>query len=152
MVDDIAEVNLQLHLGKAAYLGFQTSNNSSHRPNNAAEGDNITPKNRNLLYRSGHLFREDIFLNLTKTLGWSEYIANTVEKGKPIEAAADYAISPVKVFDQIISNPDEAVKYMPVIGRMYYQWFGGGIEKDQERLAKKEYGEAMEEYRTEDVE
>lgn len=83
---------------------------------------------------------EDIPKNLIKTLGWSEYTQSQLEKGKVSEAAIDFITPPVNIFDKIIQDPEKAVQFMPIVGRLYYNWFGGGIEEWQEKQEKKEGG------------
>ncbi len=81
----------------------------------------------------------DVPLNLLKTLGWSEYTQNKIAEGKPVQATIDLVTPPVKIFDDVMSNPEDAVKYIPIAGRFYHNWFMGGLEEWQEKQGKSSF-------------
>jgi len=88
----------------------------------------------------------DIIENTVKTFGWSEYMANQIAEGKPVEAGLGFAFSPVGIFDQLLSGDlDNAMRLMPVFGKLYYQWMLGGVEKDIEKAFDKEYEDLADE-------
>ena len=44
LVNRIAEVNGQVHLGETPNLGFQTADNCPHGPDDAAKGNDVAPE------------------------------------------------------------------------------------------------------------
>jgi len=81
----------------------------------------------------------DIGVNLFKTFGWSEYVLNKFKSGQVAQGALDIVIPPFNMFDKVWQTEtwggekeydvDKALQYMPVGGKMWYYWFGGGLEK-----------------------
>jgi hypothetical protein len=87
----------------------------------------------------------DIGENFFKTFGYSEYILNKVKDKKPVEAAGDVILPPFKMFDKILQADEKAIQYMPLGGKLWYYWFGGGLEDFEKREQDKEYREMYEE-------
>jgi len=89
--------------------------------------------------------------NLWKVMGSNEYVVDLVKKGKTQEALYATVLPPMAPFafqaSSDIINPDkdwsdiagwQTMNYVPVVGRFAYNWFGGGAERYNERLKKKE--------------
>lgn len=88
---------------------------------------------------------EDIPLNFLKTFAWSEYTQNKLEKGKPVEVLYDLVLPPYKIVDKLLSSDeDDFLQFAPVVGKFYYQWFAGGIEKEMAKKEKEEKKKAKE--------
>lgn len=88
---------------------------------------------------------EDIGLNLFKTFGYSEYLLNKVKDGNPVEATYDVVLPPFKMFDKILQMDEKSTQYMPLAGKLWYYWFGGGLEDFEERKAQQKYRKQTEE-------
>jgi hypothetical protein len=89
----------------------------------------------------------DIGTNFTKTFGWSDYVLDNVKRGRPIQAAVDTFAPPFEIFDKLIAIDIEkgtiemkpgAEQFIPPFGKLYYYWYGGGLEKQLAREAKAE--------------
>ena len=86
----------------------------------------------------------DIPLNALKTFGWSQYTLDKIKQGKPLEAVADVAAPPYKMFDTILRQDPAALQYLPVVGRVYYarDWFDlldeSGSDKANRKLEREE--------------
>lgn len=80
----------------------------------------------------------DIGENFLKMFGTGEYMRNKVIEGKPVEALMGITVPPFQMFDDILQMDAEAIKYMPIAGKVWYMWFGGGLEKAAEKKEQKE--------------
>lgn len=80
----------------------------------------------------------DIAGNMLKTFGWSQYVADKVKQGKPLEAVRDVALPPYKMWDDIVRRDPKAVQYFPVGGKLFYSHAMGGAEKADKAEAKAE--------------
>jgi len=83
----------------------------------------------------------DIGINLLKTFGWSEYVGNKLKEGKIAEAAFDTVLPPFEVFDKILQGDAKAMQYMPLAGKLWYYWLGGGLEEFETKQLNKELEE-----------
>ncbi len=79
----------------------------------------------------------DIATNFIKTFGWSEYTSTKAGRARLVEIGIDYTIGPLKTFDKIMQLDPKALRYMPVYGRLYYEWFGGGMEEYAKKQRQK---------------
>jgi len=78
----------------------------------------------------------DIWMNILKTFGWSEYaIDKATKQGKPLEAIAGAVVPPYRMMDDILRLDPKAVTYIPVIGRMWEARVMGGGQKQEDRKA-----------------
>lgn len=92
-------------------------------------------------------------LNTFKLVGASEYIVDKIRQGKWGQAAGAAAIvaPPLNIIDSTMTSlfktleegevDDTFVKELPLFGRIWYYWFGGGLEKINEKRLKKIVGE-----------
>lgn len=89
------------------------------------------------------LTMENVALNLIKNFGLSDWTLRNIEQGK----LADAIVPAVSVFGagaqdvtDLVQGDGKAkmVRHIPVIGDLWYQWFGGGIEAAAEFERKKE--------------
>lgn len=85
----------------------------------------------------------DVPLNFIKTLGWSEYTQNKLAQGNVSGAIVDFVTPPINIFDKIMQDPEAGMQFMPIVGRLYYNWFGGGIEAWNEKHGEANAGGAM---------
>jgi hypothetical protein len=93
----------------------------------------------------------DIGENFLKMFAYNEYVGAQLKEGKVFKTAADMVTPPWQMFDDIAGSikknmtEEEAdyawTKYMPVWGRLWYQLYGGGLEKFEEKKEAKEYKE-----------
>ena len=82
---------------------------------------------------------------------YNEYLGENLKEGKFFEAATDIITPPWQMFDKIVQSvienatEDEAdyawTQYMPVWGRLWYQLYGGGLEKFEEKQEREELKE-----------
>ena len=94
---------------------------------------------------------DDIPKNLLKTFGYSDYVLSTAAGGSPVKAGFDIVVPPYDLFDRVwpfqfseedgmeFKDPEKlekAIANIPAAGKMYYLWFGGGLEKLEERREK----------------
>jgi len=103
----------------------------------------------------------DIATNFFKMFAMSEYLVNKMADGEVLEAGGSILLPPFGMFEEFLraglkefeaeedkdlfEDPNtEWTRYMPIFGRMYYMWFGGGIEKAAEKRDNEEW-EAMDE-------
>lgn len=89
---------------------------------------------------------DDAVENFFKVFGWSEFQTERIKEGKVGETLVDLVAPPIDIFDSIKENPKELVKAMPIIGKLYYNWFMGGIEEEQEKLIKRKEKEFLKDY------
>jgi len=69
----------------------------------------------------------DIMENVLKTFGWSEYVRDKAKK-EPTKAIINSVLPPFQMMDQILTTDPKAVQYIPIIGKLYYNWELGGKE------------------------
>jgi hypothetical protein len=92
-------------------------------------------------------FDDNFVKNLYKVAGTSDYVVNMAQRGD-LRGAAYATIAPPilpmseQIYKDIIGEKElsewKSFQYVPVVGRMYHQWFGGGLEAYNERQAKEE--------------
>lgn len=105
----------------------------------------------------------DVPLNVLKTFGFSEYVLNNLAQGKVWETVGGMAAPPFKIFDEVLKDSIAQIKYstsddlfpkepkwksvtnIPLIGKLYYNWFMGGAEEANEKKQKKDTQRAREE-------
>jgi len=83
----------------------------------------------------------EIGMNLFKTFGWSSYTLDQIKQGNYTEAATDQMLPPYEIFDKIASGDPRMV---PLVGQIWYQWFGGGIEEYAAKQRKAKLDKARE--------
>lgn len=77
--------------------------------------------------------------NVLKTFGWGEYTRDKMEKD-PVSGALGSLAPPWSIMDDVLTADPKAVRYIPIIGDLYYNWEMGGREETElraERKAKK---------------
>lgn len=79
----------------------------------------------------------DVAENILKTFGFGEYVRDKIKQGKPVEALLGTIVPPYKMMDEIIRRDPKAVQYIPIIGKLYYNWELGGREEAEMRDARK---------------
>ena len=79
----------------------------------------------------------DVLENVLKTFGWSEYTRAKAAQGRPIEAAIGAIAPPYRMMDDAIRMDAKAVQYIPLVGKLYYNWELGGKEEAEIRAASK---------------
>jgi hypothetical protein len=93
----------------------------------------------------------DIPMNVLKTFGWSQYVTDKVKRGALGEALGDIILPPYKMFDtmfkesiQELDGDDETVskgksiKYLPLIGKILYNYGYGGKDDELDKRSKVE--------------
>jgi len=80
----------------------------------------------------------DVWDNALKTYGWSSYVQDKVQAGKPAEAVAGLVAPPYKVMDTLIQQDPRAVSYLPWFGKTIYHRGMGGAEKVEESRKRRE--------------
>lgn len=98
-----------------------------------------------LMGRNPHFEAGDVLENVLKTFAWSEFTRDKVAKGKPVEAILNAFMPPYQMIDEIIRRDPKAVRYIPILGKLYYEWELGGREAAEIRQAKKSGAELSEE-------
>lgn len=107
-----------------------------------------------LLGRGGNpedIIKDNYIENLFKTFGSSQYVMdNYVSKGKLIPAIGEMIAPPLDWIDAIgtdiykalkgefVGEDSKAMAQVPYVGRIWYNFFGGGMEKAIEDRAKQE--------------
>lgn len=85
---------------------------------------------------------DDLWLNVFKTFGWSEYVLDKARGGEPVEAALGTMVPPYSIVDKIWRDNEKALQYIPLPGlkEYYYREMGGAerYEKSRERLKKRQ--------------
>lgn len=66
--------------------------------------------------------------NVIQTFGVNRYAADRLAQGKVVDTARDVVTPPWKVLEDIGAGRPEAVRYAPLVGRVYYDRFMGGNE------------------------
>jgi len=97
---------------------------------------------------------EDVWENIFKTFGWSSYVLDKAEQGKPIQAALGTLAPPIGVADDVLGTsqklasgepmktPDyKGVQHIPVVGRLAYNRALGGAEYSDAKRRKREKAE-----------
>jgi hypothetical protein len=83
----------------------------------------------------------DIPENVFKTFGWAAWNRDLVASGKPEDigkAVGNTVLPPWKVWAEVATGDPKAVKYVPLVGKLYYQHAMGGKEKQAEWERKKQ--------------
>ncbi len=94
---------------------------------------------KSLLGRDTETDWKMIPLNALKNLGLSEYVIDKARQGKGKEAILAATLPPVDPILNIITADPEAVRYIPIVGRLAYDRFMDGAEKANaaKKLAEK---------------
>jgi len=85
--------------------------------------------------------------NIVKLFGVSDYLAERyLSQGKVSEFVVNTVAPPLGWMDAVATDitkivegdtvPEQTLRQLPLGGKIWYQWFGGGIEKDMERAAR----------------
>lgn len=74
--------------------------------------------------------------NVLKTFGWGEYTRDKMEKD-PVSGAVGSLAPPWSIMDDVLTADPKAVRYIPIIGDLYYNWEMGGREEAELRAQKK---------------
>ena len=85
----------------------------------------------------------DIGTHLLKTFGWSEYTNKMISDGNVSKAVWDMTLPPFAMFDKILKADPKAIQFMPIVGRLYYNFFMGGLEEWNEKQTQKLFQEQM---------
>lgn len=85
----------------------------------------------------------DIPMNVLKTFGLSEYVLDKAvgadgKRPEPVKAAVGVITPPYKIMDDLVAKDSRAVKYIPLVGRLYYEHSMGGAEKAAEAKERRE--------------
>jgi len=76
--------------------------------------------------------------NLLKSFGWSKYTMDKIGQQGPAKATAEMIAPPYKMFDDVILQKPQAVRYIPIVGPLLEAHFFGGKERAEERRLKEE--------------
>lgn len=79
----------------------------------------------------------DVPINMFKTVGYSRYLNDQIEKGKPTEALVGLAVPPYKMVDQLITRDPRTAAWVPGIGKILYAQSEAG-QRATERTHKRE--------------
>jgi hypothetical protein len=110
-----------------------------------------------MLGREGDPELGDVIENVAKTFALNEFTRTDVAKGDVIKAMINTATPPYRIFDDIIKGVifadepqyrNKLLRYIPGIGPLLYSHLGGGKERFNESMAKKERMEAREDAMT----
>jgi hypothetical protein len=97
-----------------------------------------------LMGRDAHLETTDVLENVLKTFGWSEYTREKARQGKPIEAVVGMVAPPYRIMDEVLRLDPKAVQYIPLVGKLFYNWELGGREEAEIRAARRARKEGRE--------
>ncbi len=89
-----------------------------------------------IMGRDPHFNATDIAENILKTFGWASFVRDKAKQGHPVEALIGALVPPYKMMDDVIRRDPRAVRYIPIIGRLYYEWELGGREEAELRAAR----------------
>jgi hypothetical protein len=64
----------------------------------------------------------DVATNLLKTFMWSDYLSDQIKERGPVTAIGGQLLPPVDIVDEMILNPGDSYQYLPVAGRVLYNW------------------------------
>lgn len=94
---------------------------------------------KSLLGRDADLEWKNIPLNALKNFGLSEYVIDKARQGKGKEAILAATVPPVDPILNIVTADPEAVRYIPLVGRLAYDRLMDGAEKANaaKKLAEK---------------
>lgn len=84
---------------------------------------------KSLLGRDADTDWSTIPFNALKNFGLSEYVIDKMRQGKGKEALLAFATPPVDPIMKILSADPEAVRYFPLVGRLFYDRAMDGAEK-----------------------
>lgn len=105
-----------------------------------------------ILGKEPSLEASDVTENLFKSFGWSSYAIEEARKGQGLQALANIALPPYKLFEEIWDLPEEMEKfeeddpkanpkgamYIPLVGKLIYNRALGGAERANERKEREE--------------
>ena len=89
-----------------------------------------------LMGRDPHFSGTVVLENVLKTFAWSSYVRDKAAQGHPVEALIGTVLPPYKMMDDVIRRDPKAVRYVPIIGRLYYEWELGGQQENELRRAR----------------
>ena len=115
--------------------------------------DLIAGKDIDLESEVGQRYIDNVF----KVFASSQYgVAKLAKTGKVGDFILDSVAPPLNMFDNIIKGGITAIstgefdprmgKNIPLLGSLWYNWFGGGVEEYQEKQKKKQRSELRERY------
>jgi hypothetical protein len=115
--------------------------------------DLIAGKDIDLESEVGQRYIDNVF----KVFASSQYgVAKLAKTGKVGDFILDSVAPPLNMFDNIVKGGWTAVstgefdpkmgKNIPLLGSLWYNWFGGGVEEYQEKQEKKQRSELRERY------
>ena len=104
-----------------------------------------------LMGQAVDLDTNNVWKNVLKTFGWSEYVLDQVKKGDPIKAIGGALLPPYKMFDDLYKAAgggdlseeartkarERAVQYIPVIGKLVESHLLGGAERRDAQAEKR---------------
>jgi len=94
---------------------------------------------------------DDIWKNVFKTFGWSDYVFEKAEQGSPIRAAMGTITPPIGIIDDTFNTAQKVagdkvkkpsdlkgINNVPVVGRLVYNRMLGGAEDSDKRAKQRE--------------
>ena len=75
-----------------------------------------------MLGRDDEFEASDIPLNFLKTFGWSKYTIDQFQKGHGAQAVTGMAAPPVQAWEQVITADPKALRYIPLVGPLLYEY------------------------------
>lgn len=78
----------------------------------------------------------DIAENVLKTFGWAKYVRDKAETNPVVAPLGALVPAPVGIMDRVLAQDPRAVRYIPVVGELYYEWELGGQEEAEIRRAR----------------
>lgn len=99
----------------------------------------------------------DLYKNILKTFGWSEYVADQAKRGDIVKAVGGTLLPPYKMFDDMYKAAgggemsdkarerarEKVVQYIPVFGKLFESHLLGGAERFDEQRAKRKAKESQ---------
>lgn len=88
----------------------------------------------------------DVWDNVMKTYGWSQYVSGVAKREGPAKATATALAPPYKIIDDLVMEKPQAAAGIPVVGKVLYDHLLNGKERAEIAAAKraKAKGEAVE--------
>lgn len=100
---------------------------------------------KSILGRDDELEWKDIPMQAMKNFGISEYLLDAAKKGDVKAALGNVAIpASVNTLFDVYKKPDEIFKYMPLVGKVLYNWTGGAEEANEKARKRREREERKE--------
>lgn len=103
-----------------------------------------------LMGRDVNFETNDLYKNILKTFGWSEYVADQAKRGDVVKAVGGTFVPPYKMFDDMYKAAgggtmsddarerarEKVVQYIPVFGKLFESHLLGGAERFDDQQAK----------------